>query len=275
MATIPKRVSDRISSELKRFQPVLQNARDRDVNEADTVTIVKDLLACVFGWDKYSEVTCEFSIRSTFCDLAIKLDGKVKFLIEVKAIGLPLKDTHLRQALDYGANHGIDWVILTNGAVWRIYKVLFERPIAAKHVCDIDMLEVNPKKVDEHEQLFLLCREGASKSAIEQFHEYRQIINRFVIASVVQCPSVLDAVRRELRQVSPESKTNNDEVLSILVNEVFKREVLEGDDAEKAKQLLKRAQNRATKKAADRSQGDMAAPASIISPELTAAEPTP
>jgi hypothetical protein len=44
--------------------------KDRDVSEADTVTIVKDLLAEVFGYDKYAELTGEFAIRGTYCDLA-------------------------------------------------------------------------------------------------------------------------------------------------------------------------------------------------------------
>ena len=40
------------------------------------------------GFDKYSEITSEYVIRSTYVDLAIKLDGKLALLIEVKAIGL-------------------------------------------------------------------------------------------------------------------------------------------------------------------------------------------
>jgi hypothetical protein len=40
------------------------------------------MLAGVFGYDKYSEVTSEFAIRGTYCDLAIKIDGALKTLIE-------------------------------------------------------------------------------------------------------------------------------------------------------------------------------------------------
>src|SRR4029077_9836178 len=97
MASIPSRVSDRLASGLKRFQPILAAARARDVNEADTVVIVMDLLSEVFGYDKYAEITREHCIRGTYCDLAIKLDSKLQFLIEVKAVGLDLKDGHLRQ----------------------------------------------------------------------------------------------------------------------------------------------------------------------------------
>ena len=88
MVKIQKKVSDRLIKEINKFQKVLKEAKDRDVNESDTVTIITDMLACVFGFNKYTEVTSEQAIRGTFCDLAIELDGKIKFLIEVKAIDL-------------------------------------------------------------------------------------------------------------------------------------------------------------------------------------------
>lgn len=58
--------------------------------------IVSDMLAEVFGFDKYSEVTRELCIRGTYCDLAVRIDQKLRFLIEVKAIGTELKDQHVK-----------------------------------------------------------------------------------------------------------------------------------------------------------------------------------
>ncbi|HEV7922218.1 MAG TPA: hypothetical protein VGR02_15640 [Thermoanaerobaculia bacterium] len=55
---------------MKRFQPILTAAKARDVNESDTSLIVTDVMAEIFGYDKYSEVTRELCIRGTFCDLA-------------------------------------------------------------------------------------------------------------------------------------------------------------------------------------------------------------
>src|SRR4051794_37727228 len=115
MPTIPKKVNERLVAGLKKFQPVVSASKARDDGEADTVMIVTDMLGEVFGYDKYAEVTAEHAIRGTFCDLAITLDGTVQALIEVKAIGLELKDPHVKQAVDYAANKGVDWVILTNG----------------------------------------------------------------------------------------------------------------------------------------------------------------
>ena len=111
MVRVPKKVGERLIKEVRHFQRILRQARDRDVNESDTVTIIADMLERIFGFDKYTEVTSELAIRGTFCDLAVKIDDAVQYLIEVKAIGLQLKDTHLRQAVNYGANHGVPWVV--------------------------------------------------------------------------------------------------------------------------------------------------------------------
>lgn len=115
MGAVSKRVVERLVAGIKRYQPILADAKARDVGEADTVTIIKDMLADVFGYDKYSEVTSEHAIRGTYCDLALKIDGTLQTLIEVKAIGLTLKEGHIKQAVDYAANQGVEWVLLTNG----------------------------------------------------------------------------------------------------------------------------------------------------------------
>src|SRR5205807_255074 len=111
----PTKVAARIAAGIKRFQPILSSARSRDVNESDTVVIVTDMLHEVFGYDKYSEITSEHAIRGTYCDLAIKLDGVLSFLAEVKPAGSELKESFVKQAVDYAANQGVDWVLLTNG----------------------------------------------------------------------------------------------------------------------------------------------------------------
>jgi len=120
MANIPKRVEERIVGGIKKYQPVLAAAKSRDVGETDTVTIIKDMLADIFGYDKYSELTSEFAIRGTYCDLAIKLENQLTTLIEVKAIGLELKENHVKQAVDYAVNQGnLHLLVSAKIALWR------------------------------------------------------------------------------------------------------------------------------------------------------------
>jgi len=77
MAKVPIKVSERISTAIRRFQPIINAAKSRDANESDTVIIITDMLSDIFGYDKYSEITSECAIRGTWCDLAIKMEGKI------------------------------------------------------------------------------------------------------------------------------------------------------------------------------------------------------
>jgi len=249
MATVPSKVQDRLLAGIKRFQPILTSAKSRDINESDTVIIVTDMLADIFGFQKYSEITSEYVIRGTFVDLAIKLDGTLQLLIEVKAIGLQLKDSYIKQAVDYGANQGIDWVVLTNGVFWQIYKISFGKPISQELVLEIDFLNLNPKKLDDIEGLYLLTREGIAKSMLGEYHAQRIALSRYFIGATVLSEPVLDVIRRELRRISPDVKIDNEQIQEVLVQEVFKRDVVEGEKAEEAQRKITRAANRSLRKA--------------------------
>lgn len=240
MPTIPSRVEQRLIAGLKKFQPVIASAKSRDVNESDTVIVVTDMLSYVFGYDKYSEITSELAIRGTYCDLATKIDGAIQCLIEVKAAGLELKEAHTKQAVDYAANEGIDWVVLTNGSVWKVYKVTFEKPISQDLVVEFDFLALSPRSSDDIESLFLLSKEGFQKSALEDYAVQRQALSRFCIGAMLIAEPVLDVIRRELRRMSPDVKIDNEQIKHVLVHEVLKRDVLEGEKAEHARKQVAR-----------------------------------
>lgn len=247
MASIPKKVAERIVAGLKRYQPILTAAKARDVGETDTVTIVKDMMADIFGYDKYSELTSEYAIRSTYCDLAIKLDGKLSTLIEVKAIGIDLKEAHVKQAVDYAANQGVDWVLLTNGIRWCVYRVFFTRPIGQELVVDLDLCELNSRSESDLETLYLWCKEGWQRSALGDFHTQKQALSRFFLGATVLSDPVLEVVRRELRRVSPDVRIDVEQIRTVLVNEVLKREVMEDPKADEARKKIARVANKALK----------------------------
>lgn len=245
---IAKGVAARLAAGLKRFQPVVTAAKARDINESDTSLIVTDILADVFGYDKYSELTRELCIRGTFCDLATKVEGKFQTIVEVKAIGLDLKDAHVKQAVDYAANQGIEWVVLTNGAIWRVFRVIFGKPIDAELVLDIDILQLNPKKSEDIDCLYLLTRESMLKSGLYAYHDHLQATNKFYLAAVVLSEPVLETARRELRRLS-DVLVDVDELRNALIAEVLKREVTEGEKADAAKKKVQRSAGKALRSA--------------------------
>lgn len=245
MSQIPAKVLDRLGSGLRRFQPVLAAAKSRDAGEADTSTIVKDILSDLFGYDKYTEITAEHHIKSTYCDLAIKLDGKLQLLVEVKAIGLDLKDMHVKQGIDYAANQGLEWVILTNAATWRIYRVFFTQPIGQELVYECDLLSLSPKNHSQIESLFLFAKEGQSKSVLQEYHAQRQAMSRHYLGALILDDVVLDLIRRELRRIFPDVKIDRTQLRAVLEADVLKREVTEGEKADEARKKIGRSHGRA------------------------------
>jgi Type I restriction enzyme R protein N terminus (HSDR_N) len=249
MPKLSKRAVERISTGLKRFQPILEASKSRDVNESDTVVIVTDLLQEIFGYDKYAEITSEHMIRGTFCDLAVKIEGTLAFLIEVKAIGIELKEQHVKQAVDYAANLGCDWVTLTNGVVWKVYKVIFSKPIQNELVVDLDLLALNHRSGDHLELVGLLAKEGWQKAQLGEYHSQKQALSRFTLAALILSDPVLDTLRREIRRLSPDVRVETDEIKSVLETEVLKREVLEGEKAESSRKQIAKAAGKALRAA--------------------------
>ena len=260
MAQVPVRVADRLIAGIKRFQPILASAKARDVNESDTVILVTDMLSEIFGYNKYSEITSECSIRGTFCDLGIKISGNFQFLIEVKAIGLELKHSFTKQAIDYSANQGTEWVILTNGEIWRAYKVSFGKPIDYEQVLELNLSMINPKNADDIEMLYHLTKEGWLKSVLGEFHLQQQALSRFSLAAMVVSQPVLEMIRRGLRKLSPDIKIDVDQIRKVMTQEVLKREVVEGEKAEEAKKKISRYFSKSIREKAKESKEILRAP---------------
>ena len=238
MNTISKSVDKRIRDGIKKYKSVLKTAKDKDINEADTVTIVINMLADICGYDKFLDITKECAIKGSFCDIAIKLDDKVIFLIEVKAIGIALKENHLKQAKHYASDSGIDWVILTNGNYWQAHKVIFGRPVQTEVAFDFSFLETDKisKLIDI---FFLLGKEGAKKSppAIYAYHKERQITSRYVIAQIIQTKPFITLIRKQLKSFAKSKKIaitiTDDDILDTLRTQILKREVIEGEEGKK------------------------------------------
>ena len=262
---ITKKTEDRIKAALPKFQKVLGIAKDRDLNESDTVSIITDILAEVFGYDKYLEVTSELAIRGTYCDLAIKLGDKFQYLIECKAIGTDLKEAHLRQAIGYGANKGIQWIILTNGLDWQIYRLRFEQPIAWDLVARFDLSSVSLKNERDMEKLIIVTKEGVEKGAREDLYEKTQCVNRFVAGALILSDAVVSVLKREFRKLADGINVEDVEVVSLLRDGVLRRDLLDGEEAESAMAKVSKHFKQTAKKPAPKK------PTPVVAPETPAA----
>jgi predicted type IV restriction endonuclease len=252
MTKLPSKVQTRLVAGIKKFQPILADAKQRSVNESDTVIIIIEMLCEVFGYDKFTEITSEKEIRGTYCDLATVIDKKVQTLIEAKAINQQLKDSHVIQAVSYATNKGVDWVLLTNGATWQVYKVLFTKPIDHQLILEIDFMAVDHHEETDLEKLFLLAKESWPKSALSDYCEQKQALSKYTIAAAILSDAVLNAIRHELKQISPDVRIDAEQISSVLEQEVLIKDVLTGDKADEARKLIAKTANKERKNKLDK-----------------------
>ena len=246
--SISAKLSERISTGLKKFQPLLAQAREKKVNESDTVILVTDMLAELFGYEKYTEITSEHEIKGTRCDLAIKFDTKVVLLIEVKRIAHELDDSHIGQAVNYAANQPVDWVVLTNGQHWRIYRVIFGKPTDHELVLELSIADLNPHDDEHVERAALLSKEDWQKDKISEYASQRRAISPFFLGAVLLSHPVLEVVRHELKLLSPGVKIDLEQLKSALAHDVIKPDVLKGEKANHAQKQYKHVVHQALKK---------------------------
>jgi 2-hydroxy-3-keto-5-methylthiopentenyl-1-phosphate phosphatase len=273
MSNIPQKVHERLVAGIKKFKPVLIAAQKNNDNESNTVTIITDMLSEIFGFAKYSEITSEIAIRGNFCDLATQIEKKIQSLIEAKAISHKLNDAHILQAVSYAENNGVDWVVLTNGINWYVYKVIFfTKPIDHEKIIEIDFLNIDHHNPDDLESLFRLTKEGWIKSALNDYYEQRQALSKYSIAAILSTDSVLSVIRRNLKLISPDARINAEQIRSVLEQEVIDKDFLtderEKEKLDEARKKIAKALKKAGKESVDENSPLPIEPVQNLSPEV-------
>lgn len=155
---------------VKKFIPIWKEAKEKDLIEANVVTRIIKFLEEGLGYDVLKHITKEFQIKEKFVDLAIKIDNKVAFYIEAKSANTSLKEAHIFQAESYASQSGVNWVVLTNGTEWYLYRLIFEKTgIGRTLVFSLDMINGDINEITE--KLYYLSYDAIRKNELEEYWE--------------------------------------------------------------------------------------------------------
>ena len=89
----------------------------------------------------------------------------------------------------------------------------------------------------------MLSKEAINKkgNTLDEYHAQKKLVNPPMLAQIILHADVINAIKRTLKKVSSDTKVNNDEVISILLNDVLKRDALEDEKASEYKRKISRA----------------------------------
>ena len=119
--------------------------------------------------------------------------------MEVKALSLNLSANHLRQSINYGANEGIDFVLLTNGKVFELYKVLFEKPISQELIFSLDFSELSNLKVIA-DQLQYLHKDAVLKKGLDVLWDRHSALSPKNLSKLLFSSEVVKFLQKELKK---------------------------------------------------------------------------
>ena len=188
-----------VRAAIERYTKPLEALRARDANEGDTRMVVTDMLCEGLDYDKFKDLTTEYMVKQDFADYGVRIDKQMVAFIEVKRISQKLNERHLRQVLMYAVNEGVEWMVLTNGAVWQAYHLTGGLPVVVDMAFEIDLL--GPATLAEKTDLmFLLHKEALKRRRIDEVWRHRAATEPGALLDLMLSETMLDELRKEVRR---------------------------------------------------------------------------
>lgn len=216
----------KLIASLKTYKKKFLDLKLAELDESGTRLMINHFLADVLGFQPIEEIKTEYMIKGTYADYVVQIGGTRHFLVEVKALSFDLSEKHLRQTINYGANEGIEWALLTNGRNFDFYKIIFDKPIDSRKLFSINLSDTTTLKAAA-EQLQYLHREAVVKKSLKLLWNKCEALYPENVAGIIYSKEVVNVVRRLIKGKYGE-KFSADDVL-----ESLQRIVCEKFDPEK------------------------------------------
>lgn len=196
----------------------LTKKENLNADESTARLMVNSFLNHVMGYVLIDEIKTEHMIRGTYVDYVIQINKKIQFVIEAKATSIDLNDRHLKQAVDYAANEGVDWVILTNGRYVELHRVIFEKPIRSQKIFSYDLSNLATIRTAARHIVYLTKR-AVIKGELEAYWKRFDALTDENMRKAIKSPEVIKALRLQIKKKSGISFSDSEVAKS--VNEII------------------------------------------------------
>lgn len=204
----------KLLQEIKAYKKKYLDRNITELDESGTRLMINSFLSEVLGYTHLEEIRTEYMIKGTYADYVIQANGVRHFLVEVKAYSLELSDKHLRQTVNYGANEGIEWALLTNGKVFEFYKILFNKPIESRKIFSVDFTDSSNLK--HHVELIqYLHRDSILKKGLKFLWNKCEALDPLNVASIIFSKEVMNAIKKIIKNKYGE-KCDDEELVKSL-----------------------------------------------------------
>jgi hypothetical protein len=132
----------------------------------------------------------------------------------------------LRQTINYGANEGIEWALLTNGKQFDFYKILFQKPIESRLVFSLDLCDLaNLKNCVDLIQF--LHKDAVLSKGLDKLWQKTIALDPKNVAGLLYGKPVTNFIRRTLNKKFRHRFT--EEEIETAINRVIHEQILHDD----------------------------------------------
>lgn len=191
---------DNIRAGFKSLHPRLVAMDLAEKSSEENVRIwVIDSLINALGYD-HSEIDTEVRTLGKRVDIALKKDGRIFLVIECKSVRSKLSNSVRDQAINYATSLSAPWAVITNGHIWRLYRILPRpgRDPKLVEIFDVALLDADGVSDSDVESLYLLTARALFNGDTERMSHLIACTTRRRILQALTSERVVKAMRMEL-----------------------------------------------------------------------------
>ncbi|HEX7846259.1 MAG TPA: type I restriction enzyme HsdR N-terminal domain-containing protein [Chitinophagaceae bacterium] len=188
----------KLLSSLKVYRKEFLDSGLTELDESGTRLMINRFLSDVLGYRQIEEIKTEYMIKGTYADYVIQVNNTRHFLVEVKALSFELSEKHLRQTVNYGANEGIEYALLTNGRNFEFYKIIFEQPISSRLIFSLDLSDAAGLK-NATNYLQYLHKDSVVRNSFKPLWNKCEATDPYNIAGIICSDPVLQTIKKLIR----------------------------------------------------------------------------
>ncbi len=172
--------------------------RKKQVDKPGRLRSVDGFLADVLDYAPMTEIRTEQRHGDARADRVVQVKGVRQFLVMAIAMAAIDRDERVRGAVQCGAQEGVDWVLLTDGKEFELYRVRSIDPPEARLVFSIDLRNADHDGTDP-DVLQYLHRNAAAYKGLEILWKKTIAMDPQSISNLIASMPVINYLQRTLR----------------------------------------------------------------------------
>jgi predicted Zn finger-like uncharacterized protein len=210
-AEIRQEAIDSIRDGFRRLHPrLVEISNAQRASEEEVRRWCVDALENALGYNK-NEIDTEVSTLGGRVDIALKRDGNIFLVIECKNIRARLNNNVRDQAAGYATSLSAEWTVVTNGQIWRLYRVI---PQIGKEprfieVFDVALLDEDGVSEIDAENLYLLTSRAVFGGDLAKMSHLMACTSKKRILQALASERVIKALRVELASTYKDEQDKN------------------------------------------------------------------